>query len=47
MPYIRKGNTVYKKSGKKVGSSKSTSTAKKYMRVLRAVEHGWKPSRKK
>jgi hypothetical protein len=43
MPYTRKGNTVYK-HGKKVGSSKNP---KKYLRVLRAVEHGWKPSKKK
>jgi len=44
MPYKIKGNTVYKKSGKKVGTSKNP---KKYLRVLRAVEHGWKPKSKK
>lgn len=35
MPYKRKGNCVYKKSGKKVGCSK---TPKKYMRALYAAE---------
>jgi len=44
MPYVRRGNTVYKKSGKKVGTSKNP---KKYMRVLQAVEHGRKPTGKK
>ncbi len=43
MPYVRKGNTIYKRGGKKVGTSRSP---KKYLRVLRAVEHGYKPSRK-
>lgn len=39
MPYSIKGNTVVKK-GKVVGHSKNP---KKYIRTLRAVEHGWKP----
>jgi hypothetical protein len=44
MPYKIKGNTVVKKNtGEVVGHSKSP---KKYMRVLQAVEHGWKPSKK-
>ena len=45
MPYAIKGNTVIKKNtGKLVGKSKNP---KKYMRVLQAVEHGWKvPTRK-
>ena len=50
MPYVRKGNTVYKKEGGhlvKKGSSKSASKAKAYEHVLQAVEHGWTPSKKK
>lgn len=43
MPYSIKGNAVIKKdSGKTVGHSKNP---KKYMRVLNAVEHGWKPGK--
>lgn len=42
MPYKIEGDTVVKKnSGKVVGHS---SNPKKYMRVLQAVEHGWKPT---
>lgn len=45
MPYEIRGKTVVKKNtGKVVGHS---SNPKKYMRVLQAVEHGWKPSGKK
>ena len=44
MPYVRRGKTIYKKSGKKVGTSKNP---KKYLRTLRAIEHGWKPKRRK
>lgn len=41
MPYAIKGKTVIKKdTGKIVGHSKKP---KKYLRVLQAVEHGWKP----
>lgn len=44
MPYARRGNTVVKKStGEVVGHSKRP---KKYMRVLQAVEHGWKKPKK-
>lgn len=44
MPYAIRGNTVIKKNtGKVVGHSKNP---KKYMRVLQAVEHGWKPTGK-
>ena len=44
MPYARRGNTVVKKNtGEVVGHSKNP---KKYMRVLQAVEHGWKPTGK-
>ena len=45
MPYKVKGNAVVKKNtGKVVGHSKNP---KKYIRVLRAIEHGWEPSKKK
>ena len=47
MPYVKKGNTIYKKVGDKLvkkGSSSSSKKAKSYLRVLNAVEHGWKPS---
>lgn len=45
MPYARRGNTVIKKNtGKVVGHSKNPE---KYLRVLRAIEHGWKPTGKK
>ena len=44
MPYAKRGNTIVKKdTGDVVGHSKNP---KKYMRVLQAVEHGWKPSKK-
>ena len=45
MPYAIKGNSVIRKdTGRVIGHSKNP---KKYIRVLRAVEHGWKPTRKK
>ena len=45
MPYAIKGKTVVKKdSGKVVCHSENP---KKYLRVLNAVEHGWKPTGKK
>ena len=45
MPYKIKDNAVVKKnSGKVVGHSKKP---KKYLRVLEAVEHGWKPTGKR
>ena len=45
MPYIIKGKTVIKKStGKIVGHSKNV---KKYLRTLRAIEHGWRLKKKK
>jgi hypothetical protein len=44
MPYAIKGKSVIKKTtGAVVGHSKDP---KKYMRVLQAVEHGWKPGKK-
>ncbi len=46
MPYKLKGRTVYKR-GKKVGSSKSAAKARKYLRTLQAVEHGWEPGQRK
>ncbi|MFA5072010.1 MAG: hypothetical protein WC511_06705 [Candidatus Pacearchaeota archaeon] len=45
MPYKIKGNKVIKTStGKIVGYS---DNPKQYLKVLRAVEHGWKPNEKK
>ncbi|HRT84648.1 MAG TPA: hypothetical protein P5523_08425 [Bacteroidales bacterium] len=45
MPYKIKGNKVVKKStGKVVGKSKNP---KKYLRVLQAVEHGWRKKKGK
>lgn len=44
MPYAIKGNTVVKKdTGKVVGSSENP---KEYIKVLQAVEHGWKQPKK-
>lgn len=48
MPYVRKGNTVYKKEGKKlvkVGTS-TPDKIQSYMNLLRAREHGWEPTGK-
>ena len=44
MPYKIKGNKVIKKGGKVVGKSKNP---KKYLRVLNAIEHGWKPKKRR
>jgi hypothetical protein len=38
MPYERKGNCVYKDTGKKVGCSKSVEGAEKYLKALYASE---------
>jgi len=40
MPYTRKGNCVYKETGKKMGCSKDATTAEKYMSALYASEKG-------
>lgn len=40
MPYKRKGNCVYKDTGKKMGCSKSADAAEKYMKALYAAESG-------
>ena len=40
MPYTRKGNCVYKDSGKKMGCSKDAPAAEKYMKALYAAEKG-------
>ena len=44
-PYKRKGKIVYKKVNglKKKGTSKSTTKAKRYLNLLRGVEHGMVP----
>jgi len=45
MPYVVREGGVYRKdTGKLVGHSKSP---KRYLRVLNAVEHGWKSSGRK
>ena len=36
MPYIRRGQCVYKKTGKKMGCSKNVEKAKAHMRALYA-----------
>lgn len=38
MPYERKGNCVYKDTGKKIGCSKSVEGAEKYLKALYASE---------
>ena len=44
MPYTIRGSAVVKKhDGAVVGHS---TTPKKYLRVLQAIEHGWRPSGK-
>jgi DNA-binding ferritin-like protein len=40
MPYTRKGNCVYKETGKKMGCSKDAAAAEKYMKALYAAEQG-------
>lgn len=40
MPYTRKGNCVYKETGKKMGCSKDAAAADKYMKALYAAEAG-------
>ena len=40
MPYTRKGNCVYKETGKKMGCSKDAKAAEKYMSALYASEKG-------
>ena len=45
MPYAIKDGTVVKaNTGKVVGHSRNP---KKYLRTLQAVEHGWKPTKRK
>ena len=47
MPYKIKGSTVYvKRDGwKKKAKAKSKRNAKRMVRLLQGVEHGWKPKR--
>jgi hypothetical protein len=40
MPYTRKGNCIYKETGKKMGCSKDATSAEKYMSALYASEKG-------
>ena len=48
MPWVRKGTTIYKKTSsglKKKQKASSVGNAKKAMRFLLAIEHGWRPSK--
>lgn len=45
MPYQIKGNAVIKKDSRKVVGH--SSKPEEYIRVLRAVEHGWRPTGKR
>lgn len=50
MPYKRVGSTVYVKRGKKwkkKAKAKNVSSAKKMLRLLNAVKHGFKPKKRK
>lgn len=51
MPYVVRGKTVYKRSGKKLkkkATAKSKTNAGKMVRLLRAIEYGgFKPRRRK
>lgn len=50
MPYVRRGKVIYKKTAsglKKKQTCKSEAAAKKAIKLLRAVEHGWKPTGKR
>lgn len=49
MPYKRVGKSVYKKvdGWEKVGTSKTKKNAKRYYRVLLAIEHGWRPKKRR
>ena len=45
MPYSTKGKLVLKE-GHVIAHAKSPAAAKKQVNLLRAVEHGWKPTGK-
>lgn len=50
MPYRTRGKTVQVKKGgkwKKRAKASSAKSAKKMVRLLNAVKHGWKPTRRK
>ena len=50
MPYKRIGNVIYSKStGKwrRKQKAKNPKNAKKAMNLLRGIEHGWHPTKKK
>lgn len=50
MPYKRKGNIIYHKKGNKwtvKQKCRSVKNAKKAIRLLRGIKHGWKPGSKK
>ena len=50
MPYKRKGKVIYHKKGNHwtvKQTASSIENAKKALRLLQGVEHGWKPTGKK
>jgi hypothetical protein len=50
MPYTIKGTTVYKKVGKKLkkkAKAKSKKSAQRMVRLLNAIDKGFKPRRRR
>lgn len=50
MPYKMSGRTVMVKRGgkwRKKAKARSTSSGKRMIRLLRGVEHGWKPTKRR
>lgn len=50
MPYTIKGTTVYKKVGKKLkkkAKAKSKKSAQRMVRLLNAIDRGFKPRRRR
>ena len=47
MPYSIRGKSVYKKEGGKLIKVGESDDPPKYLRTLQAIEHGFKPSKKK
>jgi hypothetical protein len=48
MPYLRKGKTIYKVVDgrlRKKATAKSVERAKKMLRLLNAIEHGFRPGK--
>lgn len=47
MPYVRRGNTIYKRVGDSLEKVGTSDNPEKYLNTLRAVAHGFKPRRRK